>query len=476
MGAFCLKNTLLKMERIMQEFSEEEIKAFSEREPFTTRVQKIIENKTVSDESLGLNPIYDFTDATEAFIKCNISYGDVFPSKKALLERIGAELCHVSNFNGGKQVAKAERYISQYLSFARIEPNKQPVQILEIFDVPEYFDFSNGTGRRGIYVDKIKTMLIGWHRNSGRTQVVMSTVAIAGMVGFINNNYIRREQLYKEFKKYDSRMSADMVDQAANRSRRYFSNYIVTALDSLQRSQYLSWYYVLLIKQKNGQDRLPSGEEANIITDVQLEVKTEFGYTDVDIRINYKKRKKYYAECQRRAKERILENTGVEIRGYYIAVHIDYDTERIRAYLKENDIQRGALFQTRKDISKLFMDRMRRTIRMEYQNNLNRSVRQADEYHAENNPEYAESILYTNLTPRQKASATPLVFFLPEYYIEVQDELVHLMNDISVSQLMSDEERDMGMEENVLFNDIYLVYNDYNMDAIEYILFGEPPR
>ena len=84
--------------------------------------------------------------------------------------------------------------------------------------------------------------------------------------------------------------------------------------------------------------------------------------------------------------------------------------------------------------------------------------------------------LYTNLTPKQKASVTPSAFSFPEYYVEVQDELVHLMNDIRVSQFVSDEQKEMDVEENVLFNDIYSIYNNYHMDSIEYILFGEPPQ
>ena len=459
----------------MKEISEEVPEAL-DKEPFSTVVQKIIENKTVSDETLGLQPIYDYTDATEAFIKCNLSCGDEFPNRKALFEKIGAELCHVSSFNGGKQVDKAERFISQYLEFSRIEPNRQPVQILEIFEIPEYADFSSGTGRRGVYVDKIRTMIIGWYRNSGEAHTVMSTTTLAGLVGFINNNFISREQLYSEFKKYDSRMSVDMVDRAANRSRLNYSNYIITALNSLQQSQYLSWDYILLIKQTNGQDRLPSEIEGYIITTVEEEVMSEYGFTDVDIRINYKRRKIYYSECQRRVKERVLKNTGKEIRGYYTAVQIDYNAERIRTYLRDSDIQRGALLQARENLSSLFMERLKKIIRSEYRNNLIRAEKEANEFHAKNNPTYAESILYTNLTPKQKASVTPSAFSFPEYYVEVQDELVHLMNDIRVSQFVSDEQKEMDVEENVLFNDIYSIYNNYHMDSIEYILFGEPPK
>ena len=287
-------------------------------------------------------------------IRQEVYVGQEFKSWAELYRLLGFK-----KFSGGRQKAKAQKKILQYVSVEATSGRK--FRITEIYEVP-HLEVSR-RGQSGKYSSLIKPTLLFSMLSEDKMQGIYTHDQIAEKTGMVNRYFPEYYRWYESIQKSYVKLSVKRVDSFVRACRGVFKPSIEAVLRRLMIEGAIVCYEMFRISDDGGRTyHLSSDFEANCLIESENEVRHEVPYQQWQIVFNDAIRDEFY----RLVRERFREKTGIEIDRYQPVFKIkivDKDKAREIASADQKEFSESRcllnarfkerlLFKEEKDLSK----------------------------------------------------------------------------------------------------------------------------
>lgn len=259
-------------------------------------------------------------DPTETAIKQKLEINQQFPNFKKMLETIGIDnlnmhksdntlITSYQDVHGGKQKAKAEKILNQYMQYDKIAKGKQKIEILDIFDEPVIVIFDGkGQSNNGFYINRLTAALIQGILKNDDNSFNTTVNKLIHIIPITNDTYDKAKhfidinnsaellELFNDFfddddiniKEY---MIRNLIHSCYNELRHIIfrlldnlaNNYCVISYDE-------SFQYITA----DGQACIANKSERSIIKQAQIQIMKDMGAKNLNTIYYRKKTKQFY--------------------------------------------------------------------------------------------------------------------------------------------------------------------------------------
>lgn len=384
-------------------------------------------------------------DPTETAIKTKLEINQQFPNVKKMLETIGIDnlnmhksdntlITSYKDVHGGKQKAKAEKILNQYMQYDKIVKGKQKIEILDIFDEPVIVIFDGkGQSNNGFYINRLTAALIQGilknNDNSFNTTVnqLIHTIPITNDTydkakHFIDiNNSAELLELFNNFfddediKEY---MIRNLIHSCYNELRHIIfrlldnlaNNYCVISYDE-------SFQYITA----DGKACIANKAQRSIIKQAQIKVMKDMGAKNLNTIYYRKKTKQFYDGVIKYINKKYHYNWHRLRKSISITIE---DRERLieiyNSYCNNDNNNKIA------EAKDKFTKRIKNIVDKDFDNNRKKLAENIDKaYQNKDIAELKEATVYTNDDIERMVNKGK--FKYPENYKEIQNILLQLL-------------------------------------------------
>lgn len=384
-------------------------------------------------------------DPTERAIKENLEINQQLPTFTKMLETIGIEnlgmyksdktlIKRYEDIHGGKQKAKVEKILNQYMLYDKVEQGKQAIEILDIYDEPILVIFEGkGKSNNGFYINRLSAALIQGILQNDKDTFDTTVNKLIQTIPITNDMYDKAKHLidtnnseelltlFTQFFDDSEEIKEYMIKNLINSCYNELQNIIFRLLNNLSNNYcVISYDESFQIITTDGEVHIASKAERSIIKKAYIKVMKDMGLKNLNS-LYYRKAKQihqFYKKVNEYINQKYNYNWHRIRKSITITVE---DRERLieiyQSYCNNNGVS---------EAKEKFQKRMKTIINKDFENNRNKLTQSIDKFYQNTDIQEMKEIgIFSNNDLQNKAKNG--IFQYPEQYREIQNTLLQLL-------------------------------------------------
>ena len=384
-------------------------------------------------------------DPTERAIKENLEINQQLPTYTKMLETIGIEnlgmyksdktlIKRYEDIHGGKQKAKVEKILNQYMLYDKVEQGKQAIEILDIYDEPILVIFEGkGKSNNGFYINRLSAALIQGILQNDKDTFDTTVNKLIQTIPITNDMYDKAKHLidtnnseelltlFTRFFEDSEEIKEYMIKNLINSCYNELQNIIFRLLNNLSNNYcVISYDESFQIITTDGEVHIASKAERSIIKKASIDVMKEMGLKNLNS-LYYRKAKQIH-QFYKRVNEYINQKYNYNWHRIRKSITITIeDRERLieiyNSYCNNNGVS---------EAKEKFQKRIQTIINKDFENNRNKLTQSIDKFYQDTNIQEMKEIgIFSDNDLQNKAKNG--IFQYPEQYREIQNTLLQLL-------------------------------------------------
>lgn len=383
-------------------------------------------------------------DPTERAIKENLEINQQLPTFTKMIETIGIEnlgmyksdktlITRYEDIHGGKQKAKVEKILNQYMLYDKVEQGKQAIEILDIYDEPILVIFEGkGKSNNGFYINRLSAALIQGILQNDKDTFDTTVNKLVQTIPITNDMYDKAKHLidtnnseelltlFTRFFDDSEEIKEYMIKNLINSCYNELQNIIFRLLNNLSNNYcVISYDESFQIITTDGEVHIANKTERSVIKKAFIKVLKEMGIKNLKSLHYYKTRRihQFYKKVNEYINQKYNYNwhrirksitITVEDRERLIEIYNDYNSSRVS------------------EAKEKFQKRMKTIIDSDFRSNRKKLTKEINKlYQNTDIKELQELGIFSDDDLQNMAKKGILQY--PEQYREIQNTLLQLL-------------------------------------------------
>lgn len=384
-------------------------------------------------------------DPTERAIKENLEINQQLPTFTKMIETIGIEnlgmyksdktlIKRYEDIHGGKQKAKVEKILNQYMLYDKVEQGKQAIEILDIYDEPILVIFEGkGKSNNGFYINRLSAALIQGILQNDKDTFDTTVNKLIQTIPITNDMYDKAKHLidtnnseelltlFTRFFDDSEEIKEYMIKNLINSCYNELQNIIFRLLNNLSNNYcVISYDESFQIITTDGEVHIANKTERSVIKKAYIKVMKDMGLKNLNS-LYYRKAKQIH-QFYKRVNEYINQKYNYNWHRIRKSITITIeDRERLieiyNSYCNNNGVS---------EAKEKFQKRIQTIINKDFENNRNKLTQSIDKFYQDTNIQEMKEIgIFSDNDLQNKAKNG--IFQYPEQYREIQNTLLQLL-------------------------------------------------